>query len=139
MNRFARLLPALGCLCALMLVFAGCGTTEDHRPPGAELPKDYPLEQIPLVDGTVLSATGSRADGWSVTIQGKAGEGNVLESAVTTLTEHGFTESQRTGEGAQKVVMLSAKKENTTYWVQVGITAGAAGGGSSVFYQVSAG
>ncbi|MEE3849889.1 hypothetical protein VZC37_06070 [Gordonia sp. LSe1-13] len=138
MMRFDRMVGLLVVLVAGIVVLAGCGEAEEAPPAGAALPQDFPADQVPLVNGTVLSADGSRADGWSVTVQSAPGEGNTLDAAVTTLTDNGFTESQRTTEGAQRVVVLSATKEGTDYWVQVGSTSGAAGGPGSVFYQVSA-
>lgn len=94
---------------------------------------------MPLVDGTVLTADGSRSKGWSVTVQAPAATGNAVDAAVSKLTKAGYAESQRDETGALKVVILSSDKSGTTYWVQVGSTPGAAGGGSSVFYQVSIG
>ncbi|MYR07093.1 hypothetical protein GTV32_12590 [Gordonia sp. SID5947] len=137
MMRFYRLSTLLAVVVAAAVLLSGCGSDEDAAPAGAALPKDFPAAQVPLVEGTVLTADGTRADGWSVTVQGGRDSGNVLENAVTTLTDAGFAESQRSADGGQKVVILSAKKGSATYWVQVGTTAGAAGGGSSVFYQVS--
>ena len=55
----------------------------------------------------------------------------------TTLTEAGYVESHRSTEGGQSVVVLSATKEGSTYWVQIGASPQAAGGGSSVFYLVN--
>ncbi|MFW0783183.1 hypothetical protein AAFP35_01560 [Gordonia sp. CPCC 206044] len=137
MSRFARLARLLLALLVMTVLVAACGTAQDDPPRGADLPKDFPVEQVPIVDGTVLSADGNRADGWSVTVQGAREDGNVLDAAVKTLTDDGYTESQRSGDGGQQVVILSAAKGGTTYWVQVGTAAGAAGGGASVFYQVS--
>ncbi|MDY6811663.1 MAG: hypothetical protein SW127_22085 [Actinomycetota bacterium] len=137
MKGFVRLVAVLVAGLALIAVLAGCNGSAGERPAGAALPQDFPVAQVPLVDGTVLTADGTRADGWAVTVQGVAADGNILDSAVTTLTDAGFTESQRTTEGGQRVVILSATKDSTDYWVQVGSTPGAAGGPGSVFYQVS--
>ncbi|MBD1319848.1 hypothetical protein [Gordonia hankookensis] len=137
MMRFDRLSMLLAVVFAAALLMTGCGSDGDDAPDGAALPKDFPTGQVPLVDGTVLTADGTRADGWSVTVQGGRDSGNVLENAVTSLTDAGFTESQRSSDGGQKVVILSAEKAGATYWVQVGTAAGAAGGGASVFYQIS--
>ncbi|WP_124708750.1 hypothetical protein [Gordonia insulae] len=139
MIRFARLVSLFVVMVAGVALLAACGGGEDDATTGTQLPEDFPTQQVPLVEGTVLTADGSRADGWSVTVQGSPDVGNVLDAAVTTLTDAGFTESQRSSDGGQRVVVLSADKGGTTYWVQVGTTAGAAGGGSSVFYQVSVG
>lgn len=139
---FVRSTTRLVALFAAALTILGlataCGSDENQAPPGAALPKDFPTEQVPLVTGTVLSADGTRTDGWSVTMQAGPDQGNAVDAAVSTLTKNGYTESQRTETGAQKTVLLSGDKDGTTYWVQVGSTPGAAGGGSSVFYQVTA-
>ncbi|MDL9946695.1 hypothetical protein QSJ19_14065 [Gordonia sp. ABSL11-1] len=137
MNRFVRLSTLCVAVLAGIALLAGCGGGDEDRQDGAALPKDFPAAQVPLVEGAVLSADGTRADGWSATVQGSREAGNVLDAAVTTLTDAGFTESSRSSDGGQRVVILSAKKGGTTYWVQVGTAAGAAGGGQSVFYQVS--
>ena len=137
MNRFDRMVSVLVAGIALIALLAACSGVEEDRPPGAALPQDFPVAQVPLVEGTVLTADGTRADGWAGTVQGAAGAGNILDAAVSTLTDAGFTESQRTTEGGQRVVVLSATKDATDYWVQVGSTPGAAGGPGSVFYQVS--
>ncbi|GAB17582.1 hypothetical protein GOEFS_036_00210 [Gordonia effusa NBRC 100432] len=133
----ACLLAALSCL----LLLSGCGGDDTKSSDGLDvvaLPSDFPADQIPLLDGRVLTANGTRADGWSITVQGKSDVGNALDAAVKKLTESGFTESSRTTEGGQHVVMLSRKDGDTTYWAQVGATPQAAGGPNSVFYQVNA-
>ncbi|MGV9709278.1 hypothetical protein ACWDTI_01250 [Gordonia sp. NPDC003424] len=136
--RSARAVVVLVGVLAILGFLTGCGGDETPAPPGATLPKDFPTEQVPLVSGVVLTADGTRADGWSITVQASGEAGNGVDAAVRTLTKNGYTESQRTETGAQKTILLSADKNGTTYWVQVGSTPGAAGGGSSVFYQVTA-
>ncbi|WP_419217225.1 hypothetical protein [Gordonia sp. CPCC 205333] len=133
----ACLLAAFSCV----LLFSGCGGDDTTSSDGLDvvaLPGDFPADQVPLLDGRVLTANGTRADGWSITVQGKSDVGNALDAAVKKLTESGFTESSRTAEGGQRVVMLSRKDAGTTYWAQVGATPQAAGGPNSVFYQVNA-
>ncbi|AFR47191.1 hypothetical protein [Gordonia sp. KTR9] len=125
---------------AALLVFglvAGCADEEQAGPDGVQLPSDFPVTQVPLIDGHVLSAGGSRSDGWEVTVQGPVNAGNQLEAATETLTDAGFAESHRSTEGGQSVVVMSATKEGATYWVQIGASPQAAGGGSSVFYLVN--
>ncbi|WP_055476511.1 hypothetical protein [Gordonia sp. HS-NH1] len=125
---------------AALLVFglvAGCADEEQAGPDGVQLPSDFPVTQVPLIDGHVLSAGGRRSDGWEVTVQGPVNAGNQLEAATETLTEAGFAESHRSTEGGQSVVVMSATKEGATYWVQIGASPQAAGGGSSVFYLVN--
>ena len=125
---------------AVLLVFglvAGCADEEQAGPDGVPLPSDFPVTQVPLIDGHVLSAGGSRSDGWEVTVQGPVNAGNQLEAATDTLAEAGFAEAHRSTEGGQSVVVMSATKEGATYWVQIGASPQAAGGGSSVFYLVN--
>lgn len=121
----------------LALIFGvallACGSSE----PEDRLPADFPREQVPLLAGTVLSATGDRAEGWSVTVQAEVGEGNVVDDAVSLLTDVGYTEETRTETGDQRVVVLSHRIDDATYWVQVGSAAAAAGGGRSAFYQIT--
>ncbi|GAC70058.1 hypothetical protein [Gordonia soli] len=132
-----RLSGLVSVLVVMAALLAGCGGGDREAPPGAALPGDYPLASVPLLTGTVLTANGSRADGWSVTVQGNREVGDPLDAAVRTLTDAGFTESQRTSDAGQTVVILSGGPKNQTYWVQVGTTPRAAGGPMSVFYQVN--
>lgn len=130
-------------LCALMsslLVLTACGadTSTNDGMDTVALPADFPRDAVPLLDGTVLAATGTAKDGWSITVQGKPDAGNALDAAVAKLTDAGFTESSRTNEGGQRAVMASKKTDGTTYWVSVGSSRQAAGGPNSVFYQVNA-
>jgi hypothetical protein len=131
--------PAVMIAAVLLLVglVAGCSDEEHAGPEGVPLPSDFPVTQVPLIDGHVLSASGSRADGWEVTVQGPVNAGNQLDAATDTLTDAGFAESHRSTEGGQSVVVLSATEDGTTYWVQIGASPQAAGGGSSVFYLVN--
>lgn len=124
----------------MMLLVGACGD-DSSKGDGLDtvaLPSDFPGDAVPLLDGRVLTASGTRADGWSVTVQGRSDVGNALDVSVKKLTDVGYTESSRTSEGGGRVAMLSKKDGNTTYWVQVGVTPRAAGGPNSVFYQVDA-
>ncbi|NMO04176.1 hypothetical protein HH308_23445 [Gordonia sp. TBRC 11910] len=137
--RGIRLIAVLLAVCGVLFV-SGCGGGDSSsKGDGLDvvaLPSDFPTSDVPLLDGRVLTANGTKADGWSITVQGKSDVGNALDAAVRKLTDAGFTESSRTTEGGQRVVMLSHKDGSTTYWVQVGATPQAAGGPNSVFYQV---
>ncbi|MGV9860751.1 hypothetical protein ACWDTD_19150 [Gordonia sp. NPDC003425] len=136
MLRFVGIVVA-ALACALLV--GGCSSDEPDQIKGVPLPADFPREQVPLIDGTALSAQGDRKSGWTLTIQAPATDTNVLDKAVRTLTDAGYSESQRTNDGGQSVVVLSADKDATTYWVQVGVSPAAAAGASAVFYQVTAG
>ncbi len=140
MRRFVRLCGVLCVALVSALLIAGCSDGgQTSAPTGAALPSDFPSSQVPLVDGTVLTADGNAKDGWGVTVQGTQNGGNVLDAAVKKLTDAGFAESQRTDTGGQAVAVLSGDKDGKTYWVQVGRTTGAAAGGASVFYVVTVG
>ncbi|MFT4202089.1 hypothetical protein [Gordonia sp. (in: high G+C Gram-positive bacteria)] len=135
MTRFA--LGLLSVLAALSVgLLAGCGSSESTAPADVGLPGDFPSKQVPLIKGRVLQATGTAADGWSVTMQGEYGGPNVLDSAVETLTKAGYAESSRTEEGGTRTVILT-KKDKKNYWVTVGSSPRAAGGPNSVFYQIN--
>ncbi|MCP2175336.1 hypothetical protein LX13_001143 [Williamsia maris] len=126
-----------------LFVLAGCGSddsspAEPSGPSGVALPDDFPTDQIPLIGGAVLSAGGSADEGWNLTVQGPADTTAALDSAVKTLTDGGFREVQRTTDGGNQVVVVTATKVGKTYTVEVGSVSGAAGGPNSVFYQVSA-
>lgn len=140
MTGFERLRAALVAAVVTVLAAAlvGCSSDVSQAPDGVALPGDFPTEQVPLIDGTVVSATGTRKDGWSLTVQGPSNGGNQLDAAVKKLTDAGYQESQRTSDGGQSVVVLSAEKDSTTYWVQAGVTPQAAAGGAAVFYLVNA-
>ncbi|MBD0863370.1 hypothetical protein IA539_19540 [Gordonia sp. zg691] len=140
MSRFDWLRRPAVLIAAALLVLgllAGCGGEEQAGPDGVPLPSDFPVTQVPLIDGHVLSASGTRTDGWEVTVQGPVNAGNQLDAAADKLTEDGYVESHRSSEGGQSVVVLSAAKGGSTYWVQIGASPQAAGGGSSVFYLVN--
>ncbi|MFT3898952.1 MAG: hypothetical protein QM728_01730 [Gordonia sp. (in: high G+C Gram-positive bacteria)] len=137
MTRFS-----LGLLAAVVAVLvgllSGCGSSESSGPVGdIALPGDFPSKQVPLIDGRVIAATGTKADGWSVTMQGEYGGPNVLDAAIEKLTKSGYSESSRTEEGGTRTVILSKKDKKETLWVTVGSSPNAAGGPNSVFYQVN--
>lgn len=136
MSRLARFTVVLLTF-MLALVMGACSSDDNGGRQGVALPSDFPTEQVPLIDGTVLSASGAAGKGWSVTVQGPASDSNVLDTAVKKLTDAGYTESQRTSQNGQSVVVLTADKSGTTYWVSAGVTPAAASGGSSVFYTIT--
>lgn len=135
-SAIALLVLLIAAICGLV---GACSSSESSGPTGdVTLPSDFPAKAVPLLDGRLIAATGTRADGWSLTVQGGYGGPNVLDAAVDTLMKSGFTESSRTEEGGTRTVILSATKDRQTYWVTVGSSPRAAGGPNSVFYQVNA-
>ncbi|MEP9391807.1 hypothetical protein ABLE92_13135 [Gordonia sp. VNQ95] len=135
LNAVVRVLAAMLVISVATVLIAACGGDAPTRP---GLPADFPTAQVPLVDGQVLTADGSK-DHWTVTVQAPANQGNPIEGAVTKLTDAGFTEEGRESDSGQTVVRMSGTKDGTTYWVTLGITPAAAAGATSVFYQVSVG
>lgn len=134
----------LGLLLSLIVVLSGllvgCGSSESSGPVGdVSLPADFPLNEVPLLNGRLIQATGTRAEGWSLTVQGEYGGPNVFDSAVSKLEKAGYAESSRTGDGGTRTAILSRKHDGATYWVTVASSPSAAGGPNSVFYQVSLG
>lgn len=128
----------------LVVLLSGCGSTDPDGLSGdVALPADFPTKAVPLLDGRLIQATGTRADGWSLTIQGEYNQtgqqANVLDAAVEKLTKDGYAESSRTDESGTRTVILSKKHDGKTYWVTVGSSPRAAGGPNSVFYQVNEG
>lgn len=135
-------MKALFRVCATLVIvlfggmsLAACGDDEPDRS-GQSLPADFPSDDVPLVEGTVLSASGE-GDAWRVTVQGNAADGNPLANATKLLEESGFEESSRAGDAANQTVLLSKPVDPGTLWVRVGISADAAGGGSTAFYDVT--
>lgn len=142
LSRTTLLIAALAvALCGLL---GACGSgsgspSESAGPSALSLPSDFPKSDVPVLDGPLLSAGGTADEGWNLTVQGPANATTALDDAVADLTKAGYAEQQRTTDGGNKVVVLTATKSGTRYTVEVGAVAGAAGGGNSVFYQVTKG
>ncbi|MGU3292983.1 hypothetical protein [Williamsia sp. M5A3_1d] len=124
------------------VVLAGCGSgsssqAESSTTGALQLPADFPRSDVPLIDGALLSAGGSADEGWNLTVQGSSTIAAALDAGVKKLTDAGYREVQRTTDGGNQVVVLTSTRSSTTYTVEVGSVAGAAGGPNSVFYQVS--
>ncbi|WP_132992351.1 hypothetical protein [Gordonia zhaorongruii] len=136
MNALLRVCAAL--LIAVVGAFAltACGGEEEPDRPGVDLPAGFPTDDVPLIDGAVMAGSGDDK-GWRVTIQASAADGNALENAVKKLVDSGFEESSRAGDNAQRTVLLTKNSDPSTYWVNIGISADAAAGGSSIFYNVT--
>jgi hypothetical protein len=140
-SRVMLLAAAVLGLCGLL---GACGSgsgspSESTGPSALSLPSDFPRSDVPVLDGPLLSAGGTADEGWNLTVQGPANATTALDDAVRDLTRAGYAEQQRTTDGGNKVVVLTATKSGTRYTVEVGAVAGAAGGGNSVFYQVTRG
>ena len=54
-----------------------------------ELPSDFPKDDVPLIDGTIVVARGDKDNGWSVTVQPKGKDG--FAEAKSQLEAKGYT------------------------------------------------
>lgn len=117
------------------VVLAACGGDDAPDRPGESLPAGFPVDDVPLVDGAVLSPSGDDQS-WRFSIQANAAEGNPLTAATKKLEDAGYEESSRAGDPANQTVTLWKDVGDDTLWVSVGVSADASGGGSSLFYQV---
>ncbi|GAC56991.1 hypothetical protein GOHSU_14_01580 [Gordonia hirsuta DSM 44140 = NBRC 16056] len=133
MRSFGRVLFVLFVTVFVLVTLGACGSEEDT---GA-LPKDFPVAQVPLIDGAIQSADGGGTQ-WQVTVQAPATEANAFEEAVTLLTGAGYTEASRSETGTEKSVVLSKTDDGTTYWVTVGISASASAARTTLLYLVTA-
>lgn len=113
-----------------------CGGDQEAAQPGVALPRDFPVEQVPLVDGVVQTADGEGSE-WQVTVQAPANDGNAFDNAVNRLTADGYAESSRSETSREKSVLLSKEADGKTYWVTVGVSAAAQGSASTIMYSVT--
>ncbi|WP_026919121.1 hypothetical protein [Gordonia shandongensis] len=136
MKLLLRILSAvLIALCAGTVLVA-CGGDDEPSQDGVSLPSDFPSDDVPLLDGTVQSATGESPK-WKIVVQAPAADGNALENAIAALTDDGFDESSRFDGSAARTVLVSKKVDDGHLWVNVGLSADAAASRSTVIYLVS--
>ncbi|MBW8871206.1 MAG: hypothetical protein JF618_03200 [Leifsonia sp.] len=88
-----------------------------------ELPSDFPKDDVPLVDGTVVVARGDKDNGWSVTVQPSGKNG--FADAKSALEGKGYTQQAGASD-------TSAVYTNDKYTVSVKTP------GVSVTYSVTA-
>jgi hypothetical protein len=88
-----------------------------------KLPSDFPKDQVPLIDGTIVVARGDKDNGWSITVQPESKTG--FADAKSALENKGFT--QQPGASDTRAVYT-----NGNYTVAVGTP------GVSVTYAVTA-
>ncbi|MFC0314355.1 hypothetical protein ACFQNE_12775 [Gordonia phosphorivorans] len=136
MRPLQRVLVAIVTAVLTLLAVTGCGGDDAPSTEGAALPKDFPTAQVPLVDGTVLTADGETSE-WQVTVQVRADAGDPFTTAVDELVEAGYAESSRTETDREKSVLLSKEVDGKTYWVTVGLSAASSTAASTVMYSVT--
>lgn len=66
---------------------ASAGSSDESK--SEELPSDFPKDDVPLVDGTIVVARGDKDNGWSVTVQPKGKDG--FADAKSQLESKGYT------------------------------------------------
>ena len=88
-----------------------------------KLPSDFPKDDVPLIDGTVVVARGDKDNGWSVTVQPKSKDG--FAEAKSQLEAKGYTAQPDATDS-------KAVYTNDKYTVAVGTP------GVSVTYAVTA-
>lgn len=133
MRYFGRVLFVVFVMVFALVTLGACSSEEDT---GA-LPKDFPVAQVPLIDGAIQNADGGGSQ-WQVTVQAPVTESNAFEDAVNRLTEAGYTEASRSETGTEKSVVLSKTEDGTTYWVTVGISTSASAARTTLLYMVTA-
>ncbi len=115
---------------------AGCSSGADSTENGVALPKDFPVSDVPMIDGTRLSVDGGDGN-WQVKVQAPASAGDGFTNAVDRLKESGYVESSRTDTDREKSVLLYRETGGTTLWVTVGISGSSSGGAGTVIYSVT--
>lgn len=102
---------------------------------GSELPDDFPSDEVPLVDGTVLSGFSSSSDGtegYSVAMTADGSSASeVGEEAIAKLTAAGFEKTSEFKSGETEVYALTSDAWEVS--VQV---AGADDGEVTITYTV---
>ncbi len=73
-------------------------TNADSGQTSEQLPSDFPKDDVPLVEGTVVVARGDKANGWSVTVQPKGKNG--FADATSALKAKGYTEQSGATDSA---------------------------------------
>ncbi|MGN7799959.1 hypothetical protein [Leifsonia sp. 22587] len=69
---------------------SGSSDSSDSGATSEELPSDFPKDDVPLVDGTVVVARGDKDNGWSVTVQPSGKD--AFADAQSALKAKGYTE-----------------------------------------------
>jgi hypothetical protein len=99
---------------------AAAGGSSDEAK-SEELPSDFPKDDVPLIDGTVVVARGDKDNGWSVTVQPKGTDG--FAEAKSQLEAKGYkaqpdaTDSKAVYTNDKYTVAISTPGVSVTYAV----------------------
>ena len=100
---------------------------------GTDLPDDFPVDDVPLLDGTIVSATGVAGESYMVMMDVEGEPEALHEEAVGMLTDAGYTnDTEMTQDGYYATTM-------TKEGFNVGVTSVAGEGVTSVQYVVQLG
>ena len=67
---------------------------------GTELPEDFPVDDVPLMEGTVVAATAVDGASYTVTLEVEGAPEEVQDEALAMLTDAGYTsDSEMNSEG----------------------------------------
>ena len=100
---------------------------------GTDLPDDFPVDDVPLLDGTIVSATGVAGESYMVMMDVDGEPGALHEEAVGMLTDAGYTnDTEMTDDGYYATTM-------TKEGFSVGVTSVAGESATSVQYVVQLG
>lgn len=132
-----------------LIAVTGCGNKTKQQGRN-DLPDDFPVSAVPLLEGTVQQAEG-KSPTWTVTIavsaQGRVGviptgvmvastKADYVRLAAYKLKDSGYQEETRNDNGIDLQVTLVAEKSSKRYTVLVG-TSVTSPGVNLVTYQIT--
>lgn len=97
---------------------------------GGDLPEDFPVDEIPVVEGDVQLAMGVAEEGWQISIYVDAAAEDAVSEASTLLEDAGFSLDEEATMGDVSTRTLSSDAYN------VFLTATAAGDQTTVLYSI---
>lgn len=100
---------------------------------GTDLPDDFPVDEVPLLDGTIVSATATDGASFMVMMDVEGDPEAVHEEALGMLTDAGYTSDTEMSSDGYFATQLS--KDG----FDVGVTSMAGESGASVQYVVQVG
>jgi hypothetical protein len=100
---------------------------------GTDLPDDFPVDDVPLLDGTIVSATGVAGESYMVMMDVEGEPESVHDEALAMLTDAGYADD--TEMSSDGYYATTVTKEGFS----VGVTSMAGDGVASVQYLVQLG